>query len=270
MKWRQTNCAPSKEKQPMFTKVTKVLSLLMIVSLLATLGVGPALAQDLSVAAGDGPGMAVTPSAGVVRIEPGKWQWYLIRSQLPVGAEETKEDGVTFPPAATIDATLRLQSGKVDFEVWSADNLNKWINNTDFDPTGIGTTNESITGNPLFWQGSFLGNNDYYLIVKNRSAQPSFYSLAVTGDVSFPSQLAFNTTTPATQEAVAQTQPPVMSTGEMGLTVETPAAAAPTQPAMAANMGGGPRARWRRPVGLYGLSRASGSGIASAPRCRRA
>lgn len=171
----------------MFTKLSKVMSLLVIMALLATLGAGAVLAQDLSTGAGDGPGTAVSPSAGVVQIQPGSWQWYLFRSQRPVNVEENEEDVVTNPTDATIDATVRVESGKVDFEVWSADDLNNWINDTDFTPTGVGTTNEFMNGDPLFWQGSFQGNNNYYLIVKNRSTDPAFYSLDITGNVSFPS-----------------------------------------------------------------------------------
>jgi hypothetical protein len=89
--------------------------------------------------------------------------------------------------AATINAALRVQSGQVDFAVWSGDNLNNWRNSEDFDPVGAGTKNESLTGTPLFWQGSFENNDLYYLIVMNRGTEPALYSLNVTGDVSFPS-----------------------------------------------------------------------------------
>lgn len=205
----------------MLTKFSKVLSVLMIIALLATLGAGAALAQDVAATPGDGPANALMPASGVVRIEPGQWQWYSFRSQaLLVTEEEEEEDEVA--EAAIIDAALRVQSGAVDFEVWTTDNLNAWIGDEEFNATGIGTSNDSLPGAPLFWQGSFEGNNTYYLIVKNRSAQPSFYALDISGDVIFPSNLVLSTDT---QMAAAQTQP-VVSTEEMGLTVETPAPAA--------------------------------------------
>ncbi len=236
----------------MFTKLSKVMSLLVIVALLVTSGAGAALAQDLSAGAGDGPGTAVSPSAGVVSIEPGRWQWYLFRSQRPVNVEENDDeenddDVVTNPTDATIDATVRVQSGRVDFEVWSSDDLNNWINDEDFNPTGVGTTNEFMNGDPLFWQGTFQGNNNYYLIVKNRGSEPAFYSLNLTGDVRFPSQLALDSDASAAPVAVAQPQQPVMSE-EMGLTVDQPDASAPAEMAMMANMGGGPESALR-PVG---------------------
>lgn len=203
----------------MVTKFSKLLSVLTIIALLATFGAGAALAQTATATPGDGPANALMPASGVVRIEPEQWQWYVFRSQAPLSTKVEDEDAVI--EDAIVDAVLRVQSGAVDFEVWSANDLNNWINNEDFDPTGIGTTNEFLPGDPLSWQGAFEGNNSYYLIVKNHSAQPSFYALNITGDVAFPSTLVLNTATPT---AVAQAQP-VVASEEMGLTVETPAAA---------------------------------------------
>jgi hypothetical protein len=139
---------------------------------------------------------------------------------------------------------VRVDSGNVDFEVWSSEDLNNWINDEEFDPTGVGTINEFMNGDPLFWQGTFQGNNNYYLIVKNRGTEPAFYSLNITGDVRFPSELSLNSGTPAAPAAVAQPQQPVMSE-EMGLTVDTPTASTPTEPAMMANMGGDPESALR-------------------------
>lgn len=208
----------------MLSKFSKFLTLLTVIALLATFGAGAALAQDVATL-GDGPANALMPANGVVRVEPGQWQWYIFRSQAPLATEVVDEDLVT--EEAIVDAALRVQSGAVDFEVWSTDNLNDWIAATDFDPTGTGTTNESLPGDPLFWQGSFEGNNTYYLIVKNHSAQASYYALNITGNVAFPSTLVLGTDA---QPVVAQTQPAVASE-EMGLTVEVPAAA--TEPTMA-------------------------------------
>jgi len=210
-------------------KVSKFLSLLMIIGLLATLGAGAALAQDMTPAMigtpGDGPANAVMPSSGNVQIQPGTWQWYVFRSQVPQNIKDSDADVVTSPSDATIDAILRVQSGNVDFEVWSTDDLNR-RNDTDFDPTGVGTKNDFMMGDPLSWQGSFQGNNNYYLIVKNRSLETATYSLGITGDVRFPSTLALNTDMQSMAVAAAQTEQPVMSTGELALTVDTPAESA--------------------------------------------
>lgn len=231
----------------MVTKLSKVMSLLLIVALLATLGASAALAQDLSTGAGDGPGNAVSPSAGIVSIAPGSAQWYLFRSQRPVNVEEDDETVVTDPTDATIDATVRVQSGAVNFEVLSTDDLNRWINNDeDFSPTGVGTVNEFMNGDPLFWQGSFDGNNNYYLVVRNRGVEPAFYSLTITGDVTFPSQLSLDSNTSTAPMAAAQTQEPVMSE-EMGLTVDTPVASTPAESTMMAEMGSGPESA-RQPM----------------------
>lgn len=216
----------------MFTKFSKFLSLFVIVAMLVTLGAGAAFAQDLSAGPGSGPGSAVRPTAGTVEIAPGTWQWYAFRSQVPVKAEDA-DDTVGIPAVlseAVIDATLRVQSGDVDFEVWSANDLNNWVNDNDFDATGAGAINEEIVGDPLFWQGAFTVNSTLYLIVMNRGNQAATYNLDITGDVAFPTELVLNG---ATQPAVAQAAEPVMSTGEMALTVETPAAAAADAPMMA-------------------------------------
>lgn len=217
----------------MFTKFSKVFSLLLIIALLAPWGAGSALAQDMTSTPGAGPGDALMPADGVVSIGPGQWQWYVFRSQVPVSVEDDDEDVVTDPADATVNAALRVRSGNVDFEVWSANDLNNWYNDSDFDPMGVGTTNEFLPGDPLFWEGSFEGNSNYYLIVMNRSAQTSYYALDITGDVAFPSTLALSTG----MEAVAQTQEPAVASEEMALTVDMPAEAAEDTPAMTSQVG---------------------------------
>lgn len=202
----------------MVKKFSKLFSVLTVIALLVTVGAGAVFAQTTTVTLGDGPANALMPASGVVRIDPGQWQWYIFRSQAPISTEIEDEDPVV--EDAVVDAVLRVQSGAVDFEVWSANDLNNWINSEDFDATGIGTHNEAMPGDPLTWQGSFEGNNSYYLIVKSRSATPSYYALNITGNVAFPSTLVLNT---ETQPAMAQAQP-VVSSEEMGLTVEQPAA----------------------------------------------
>lgn len=203
----------------MLMKFPKLLSLLVMIALLATLGAGAAFAQEMTGKPGDGPATALMPASGNVTIAPGQWQWYALRSQVPVNVKENVEDVVTDPTDATIDAVLRTQSGRVDFDVWSTDDLNNWINDEDFDPTGAGTVNEALEGDPLTWQGSFETNKTLYLVVKNRSTQPVTYKLDVTGNVSFPSRLSLSPEGQPAQNAVAQAQP-VESTGEMALTAD--------------------------------------------------
>ncbi|MEZ4861453.1 MAG: hypothetical protein R3C14_09105 [Caldilineaceae bacterium] len=237
----------------MKTKFSKLFSILLVVGLLTSFGVLPALAADATGAPGDGPANAVSPVSGAVQIAPGQWQWYVFRSQLPVNVEESDENAVTNPADATVDAALQIYSGNVDFEVWSPNDLNNWRDNVDFTPMGQGTVNEFMNGDPLFWQGSFKANNNYYLIVMNRTNQPAYYSLSITGDVALPSALTLNSNMQST--ATAQTsanqgtpQEPAMSTGEMALTVETPATttattssnAAPSNTASTAELATGP------------------------------
>lgn len=205
----------------MSTKISKPLSIVVLVAMLFSIGAGAAFAQGASLTPGDGPGSAVHPSTGAVTIAPNSWQWYIFRSQVPVNVDADGNDIVTNPEDATVDATMRVMTGDVSFEVWSADNLNSWINDSEFDPMGMGTENEFLAGDPLFWQGSFPTNDNYYLIVQNKSGNAATYSLEITGNVRFPSELALDTTMEPVMAAVAE---PVMSSGEMALTVELPAA----------------------------------------------
>ncbi len=230
----------------MKTKFSKSISMVAMVAMLFTMSMGVAFAQTPTLSAGDGPTVAVSPTASTVTIAPHSWQWYVFRSQVPVNVDSSGNDIVTNPEDATINATLRVKSGNVDFEVWSADNLNNWRNSSDFDPVGVGTTNEFISGDPIFWEGSFQSNNNYYLIVQNNSAQEATYTLDITGNVAFPSDLALNSSVPAAQTEMAQSDQSVMSSGEMALTVDQPANATMTDMAttdastMDTTMGTGP------------------------------
>lgn len=166
----------------MFTKFSKFVSGTMVAALIATFGAGSAWAQDTATASD----AALTPDAGLTRIEPGTWQWYTFRSQVPVDVEDDDEDVVTDPEDATINIALQTQTGVVSFEVWSAEDLNNWRNDVDFDATGVGTENEFITNDPLFWEGSFTTNDTYYLVVKNNGSEAATYTLDITGNVTFP------------------------------------------------------------------------------------
>jgi archaellum component FlaG (FlaF/FlaG flagellin family) len=159
-----------------------------------------------------------------VRIEPGTWQWYTFRSQVPVNAEADDDAVVTDPEDATIDITLNVQAGSVGFEVWSADDLNDWQNDVDFDPTGIGTENEYITNDPLFWQGSFQTNDTYHLIVKNTGAEAAFYALDITGHVSFPASVSPSVEAvpaEAVVDAPAMTETATMTSTEISTGIPT-------------------------------------------------
>jgi hypothetical protein len=209
--------------------------------MLFTLGAGAALAQEATLSPGEGPGMAAMPAADAVTIAPNSWQWYIFRTQVPVNVDSEGNDIVTNPEDATVTATLDEISGDVNFEVWSPNDFNNWANGSDFDPTGTATVNEFISGDPLFWKGSFKANNNYYLIVMNTSSQAATYTLDISGNMIFPTDLAINATAPAMQDAVAQSSEEVMSTGEMALTVEQPTAATTDETAASMSaMGTGP------------------------------
>jgi archaellum component FlaG (FlaF/FlaG flagellin family) len=195
------NLSATEGAKSMFKQFSKFVSALMITTLLATFGAGSVWAQETIT---DEAVPAIPTAGSLVRIEPGTWQWYTFRSQVPVNVEDDDDAVVTDPEDATIDITVDVQAGSVGFEVWSADDLNDWQNDVDFDPTGIGTENEYITNDPLFWQGSFETNDTYHLIVKNTGAEAAFYSLDITGHVSFPDSVGVATETTATE---AMTEP---------------------------------------------------------------
>ena len=211
----------------MSTKFSKPLSIVVMVAMLFTLGAGAVFAQDAALSPGEGPSMAAMPSSGPVTIAPNSWQWYIFRSQVPVNVDSEGNDIVTNPEDATVNATLRTISGNVGFEVWSANDLNNWLDSSDFDPMGRGTENDFMTDDPLFWQGSFPTNSNYYLIVQNNSSQPATYTLDITGNLRFPTDMTLDGAAPSmmdmSMDTMAQAEEPVMSTGEMALTVDTPA-----------------------------------------------
>lgn len=214
----------------MFTKFSKFLASSLTVAMLATVGSGAVLAADATDQPGTSASVAVSPTSGTVTIGPGQWQWYTFRPQATTRLIETSNSDANDVKTkevdeAKVDAVLNSQSNNLSFQVWSADDLNNWRNNVDdFAPTGSGTHNEFLPGDPLSWQGAFQNNGTYYLIVKNPSNQPASYSLNITGDVTFPSKLALNGANQPAQASMTQAQPAqaVASTGEMGLTVEKP------------------------------------------------
>lgn len=209
----------------MFKSSRNIVSVVVMVAMLLTLSSGAVFAQSETLTPGDGPGTAVQPSMSSVTIAPNSWQWYVFRSQVPVNVDADGNDIVTNPEDATVNATLRLISGDVDFEVWSANDLNNWINSSDFDPMGMGTENDFMTGDPLFWQGSFPTNSNYYLIVQNSNNMAATYTLDISGNVRFPTEMTLDAAAPTMMDSasMAQSDEPVMSSGEMALTVDMPA-----------------------------------------------
>jgi len=229
-------------KAKLNTKISKTIGVVATAALLFTTGAGTTFAQSATLNPGDGPTVAVYPSSDAVTIAPNSWQWYSFRSQVPINVDSDGNDVVTNPEDATINAIVRVQSGDVDFEVWSDEDLNNWRNDSEFEATGNGTINEFVSGDPLFWEGSFTTNNSYYLIVKNNSAQAATYTLDIVGNVAFPTSLALDSTM-STEMAESD----VMSSGEMALMVEEPVEATMTEDmaatdasTMNATMGTGP------------------------------
>lgn len=168
---------------------------------------------------------AAMPTAGNKVLQPGQWDWYLFRSQVPMNQSKNEHGRY---PGATVDATMRVVNGQGAFEIWTPDMVREWAANQDFTPVGKGTqvyvedtihpsahelqiqqeeTNDlnndikpvahhivkDLATTNYHWEGNFPGSGDYYLIVKNTGNQSLNYTLTVTGDLVFPSQLSVPT-----------------------------------------------------------------------------
>jgi len=182
----------------MLKRAMKGLSIVVLVGLLASLGVVSVFAQE----PGFDPGSAGGPSANWVSIAPGQDHWYAFRDE---GDRES------------IEITLNVQpEDRASFKVVTQDDLRRWADGEKLVGVGAGTKNASMN-DKLFWTGSFVKGDTYYVLVEGDNFIPSTYQLTISGkDVSFP-----------TLAEPMMTQD--VMTGELGLTVEPAPAAAVAQ-----------------------------------------
>lgn len=196
-----------------FPKVAmKGLAIAAIVGILASMGVVAAFAQE----PGFDPGSAGGPSANWVSINPGQDHWYAFRDE---GDRES------------IEITLDVQpADRASFKVVTQDNLRRWADGEKLVGVGAGTQNASMD-DKLFWTGSFVKGDTYYVLVEGDNFIASTYKLTISGkDVSFPTLAE-----PMMTEDVMAS--------EMALTVE-PAPAAAVESGMSAEMA-------MAPIGAY-------------------
>ena len=118
---------------------------------------------------GFSPDMALAPVGEYMRIQPGQTQWYAFRdegdqTQISINVDAAPDNGVSF-------------------EIWTPAQLRKWAAGDSFDPVGAGTKNDNLKAD-LFWAGSFIKGDTYYVVVKHSglSRAPTTYSVTVTGD----------------------------------------------------------------------------------------
>ena len=119
--------------------------------------------------AGVGPDTAVAPMGESMQIQGTEKHWYAFRDEGDGAAINVELD-------AAID-------GRLAFEVWTPEQINLWTNGKDFDPIGAGTENEFVSAD-LFWSGSFVKGDTYYVIVEqiNPADSAVTYSISVNGD----------------------------------------------------------------------------------------
>jgi hypothetical protein len=127
-------------------------------------------------------------------IRPGETHWYVFHDE---GDGERIE----------IEMFVEPENG-AQFEVLTPDQLKLWQDGLKYEPIGRGTENEAIKAD-LNWAGNFLKAADYYVLVKNRTAEVSGYRIAIHGkDVSFPSKLLPSMTLPTMSAPVERAVPP--------------------------------------------------------------
>ena len=153
----------------MRTQLGRLMRFVLVAVLLAVLAPTTVLAQ------GTGPDDAMSPCCDMTPIRPGETLWYVFHEE---GDGEQIE----------IEMFVEPEHG-AEFEVLTPDQLKLWQEGRKYEPIGRGTKNEAIKAD-LNWAGNFLKAADYYVLVKNRTAEVSHYRLVIKGkDVSFPSEL---------------------------------------------------------------------------------
>lgn len=139
---------------------------------------------------GYSPASAAAPDSALHMLQPGQWDWYVFKAQIPplhdLTASQRLENN-----RAMIDVAMNIQQGVGNFEVWNAQTLRDWLTNVKYTPFGQGTENSALKSDPLhYWAGSFNFNGAYYLVVKNKGNTPMEYSLNISDEnVTFPSNL---------------------------------------------------------------------------------
>ena len=143
-------------------------------------------ADTMAQAGGTGPNDAFTPMGRQRTIGPDEMQWYTF--DYTGGADDDNPEDVL--------ARLRMaEPGSVSFEVWTEDDVSRWQDGVEFEPTGAGTPAFTVEDDEdadnrdraqLTWLGSGQATTTWYIVVENETNTAAPYRLTVTGpDVSF-------------------------------------------------------------------------------------
>jgi hypothetical protein len=186
----------------------KPLGVLLITVFALLLAVSPAVAET---PLGAGPDNPMSPSEAWVELPVGAWHFYGFHEE--GDGEDVRVNMEVVPHYGT------------SFEIWSQEEVQKWIDEIKFDPIGHGTFScnckpEDEVGK-LNWLGQFTSAGDYFVVVKHEAGPLSHYKLTASGkEVSFP----FATGSPAAAPAPAAEAPaaPVATDGATPATAIAP------------------------------------------------
>ena len=169
---------------------------------------------------GAGPDNPLSPNGEWVELPVGAWHFY--------GFHE-EGDGE--------DVHVKMEVAPhygTAFEIWSKEEVQKWVDEVKFDPIGHGSfacgcKPEDEVGK-LDWLGEFMAAGDYFVVVKHEAGPLSHYKLTVSGkEVSFPFQVGEPATAPA--PAAAPAAAPVTTDGATPTTAIAPTGARMELPA---------------------------------------
>lgn len=172
---------------------------------------------------GMGPGDALAPAGVAQHLNPGQTTWYVF---------STAGKDADNSPSNVLVRLHAQPAGSAAFNIWSQGRLQARpaADNPDKDepPVGQGTIQFTKDGDAtvaryggdLIWSDAFLVPTTYYVEVRQTGAQPSDYTLSITGDaVSFPTaapqvKLAANTNSARTNSAANQAPLVLPATGQ--------------------------------------------------------
>lgn len=129
---------------------------------------------------GAGPDNPMSPNGEWVELPVGAWHFYGFHEE--GDGEDVHVNMEVVPHNGT------------SFEIWSKEEVQKWVDEIEFEPIGHGTFTcfckpEDEVGK-LGWLGEFTSSGDYFVVVKHEAGPASHYKLTISGkEVSFPFQV---------------------------------------------------------------------------------
>ncbi len=146
--------------------------------------------------AGWGPNSAMHPVVGSVEIQPGEWQWYLVKYNAVKSSEIDRISPMTLriysDPVGSVEVTLRTVE---QVHKWQKTGVNEYfgmctcvrIQDCGSGKVVDGNKHNACTdkfkdANYGEWSSKMPATTDIYLVVKSKSATPATYRLEFSGD----------------------------------------------------------------------------------------